>query len=216
MDSKDNPTVIDPEIDAIGLVFSTLSSLDTEAQIRVIEYVAGKLGIQKHFALRPSGGPGETHGPSAKMRDEAEPETTPQGPSADSSSGISPVAQKWMTRSGLGTEHLGKIFSLLGDEIDLIAESIPGESKRNRMHNVILLKGIAGYLATGAARVTHEQIKETCLHYDAFDRPNFATYLKGFSADVSGSKDSGYTLTPRGIAAATALVKQMTQAESQH
>lgn len=216
MDSKENPTAVDPEIGAIGLVYSTLNSLDTDAQIRVIEYVAGKLGIREHFESRPPERRAETPRPATEARTAADQEPERREPSSDSSSGISPVAQKWMTRSGLAAEQLSEIFSLLGDEIDLIAESVPGESKRNRMHNVILLKGIASYLASGATRVSHEQIKETCLHYDAYDSPNFAKHLKDFSAEVSGSKESGYTLTPRGIASATALLKQMMQANSNH
>jgi hypothetical protein len=93
----------------------------------------------------------------------------------------------------------------------LIAETVSGKSKKDKMHNVFLLKGVAAYLGSGAARFTHEQIKEACLHYDAFDAANFATHLKSISADVSGSKAVGYTLTARGIASATELVKTMAQ-----
>jgi hypothetical protein len=44
---------------------------------------------------------------------------------------------------------------------------------------------------------------------------NFTKHLKDLAADVSGAKGSGYTLTPRGLAAATALVKQMTQGQGE-
>ncbi len=63
----------------------------------------------------------------------------------------SPVAQKWMRRNGLQAEHLSSIFSLGGDEIDVVAKSVPGKSTKARMHNVFLLKGVAAYLAGGAA-----------------------------------------------------------------
>ena len=79
------------------------------------------------------------------------------------------------------------------------------------MHSVFLLKGVAAYLGTGAARFTHEQIKETCLHYDAFDSSNFAVYFKSLSAEVSGNKETGYTLTPRGLAAGTEMVRVLSQ-----
>ena len=128
---------------------------------------------------------------------------------SSSPDGINAIAQKWMKRNSLGVAQLSTIYSLGGDEIDLIAQSIPGKSKRQRMRNVLLLKAIAAYLGGGAARIAHEQLKETCLHYDALDSANFATHLKSFASDVSGTKHSGYTLTQRGVAAATDLIKQL-------
>ncbi len=79
------------------------------------------------------------------------------------------------------------------------------------MHSVFLLRGIAAYLGTGAARFTHEQMKEACLHYDAFDAGNFAVYFKSLSGEVAGTKGTGYTRTPRGLANATEVVKSLIQ-----
>lgn len=62
---------------------------------------------------------------------------------------------------------------------------------------------------SGAARFTHEQMKEACLHYDAFDAGNFAVYFKSLSGEVAGTKGTGYTLTPRGLANATEVVKSL-------
>ena len=90
-----------------------------------------------------------------------------------------------------------------------MAKKVPGKSKRDRMRCVLLLKGIAAYLASGAARITHEQAKEACLHYDAFDSANFSKYLRGMSSEISGANKSGYTLTARGMAAATEVIHQV-------
>ena len=81
------------------------------------------------------------------------------------------------------------------------------------MHSVLLLKGIAAYLGSGAARFTHEQLKEACLHYKAYDAANFATSLKSFSAEVSGDKSTAYVLTPRGLSSATDIVKKMLESD---
>ena len=81
------------------------------------------------------------------------------------------------------------------------------------MHSVLLLKGIAAYLGSGAPRFTHGQLKEACLHYKAYDRPNFATYLKSFSADVTGDKSTAYALTPRGLSSGTDMLKGMLHPE---
>ena len=114
-----------------------------------------------------------------------------------------------MKRSDLDSKSLQSLFSLGIEEIDLVAKSVPGSSKRERTRNVLLLKGIAAYLGTGTPRITYEQLKEACLHYNAYDATNFATYLKSFTADAGGTKEAGYTLTPRGLTAGTDLVKEL-------
>jgi hypothetical protein len=55
-------------------------------------------------------------------------------------------------------------------------------------------------------------MKSTCLHYNAFDAANFAVNLRGLSSEVTGGKSEGYTLTARGLAAGTEMVKELTQA----
>src|SRR5581483_3873002 len=194
------------EVAAIGAVHDALKGLEPEVQSRVLNYVALMLKIN---APTP---PATFHEkePEANAMNPPKEETGSR-PDEPDNEGISPVGKKWLARNGLQAKQLWKIFSLGADEIDLIAETVPGKSKKDKMHNVFLLKGIAAYLGSGAARFSHEQIKEACLHYDAFDAANFATYLKSLSADVSGSKGVGYTLTARGIANGTELVKGMAQ-----
>lgn len=197
----------DPEIAAIALVYEALKNLEAGAQARVLRYVAGKLGI-------PAPATERTRIASDDFDQRTDLSTDVSGRSrdyqeTDDSDGISPVALKWMKRSGITTTNLSKLFSIGGDEIDLIAETVPGKNKKERMHSVLLLKSIAAYLSTGAARVSHEQIKEACLHYDAFDTANFATHLKSFAAEVNGTKESGYSLTARGLTKATETIKSI-------
>jgi hypothetical protein len=199
------------EIAAMSTVFDALSALDASAQRRVISYVEGMLGLV------------QAHDNSGRAKDD--PEYPPIISASDKVvksavepvendamhelDGISPVAQKWMRRNGLTANQLSSIFSLGVDEIDLVAKAVPGKNKKDRMRSLCLLRGVSAYLGSGVARFTHEQLKETCLHYDAYDSANFAAHLKGFTAEVSGSKESGYTLTARGITNATDMVKQM-------
>jgi hypothetical protein len=112
-------------------------------------------------------------------------------------------------QSGIEPSKLQQLFSLGIDEIDLVAKNVPGSSKRERLRNVILLKGVAAYLSMGAPRISSEQLKEASLHYNAYDVANHARYIKEFAADVGGTKEAGYTLTARGLTAATELVKEL-------
>jgi len=208
MKSKKLATEPDPEIVAIGAVYAALEKLSPEAQVRVLNYVAGKLKISAPIPefdqvsqpreIDETLAPPANAGAPASARAEE-----------DGLEGISPVARKWMTRNGLKAQTISTIFSLGGDEIDLVAKTIPGKSKRDRMHSVLLLKGIAAYLASGAARFTHEQLKEACLHYKAYDAANFASYLKSFSAEVTGDKSTAYVLSARGLSNATDIVKRI-------
>ena len=70
------------------------------------------------------------------------------------------------------------------------------------------------YLASGTPRFTHEKVKEACLHYNAYDVNNFAANLRELAAEVSGGKESGYTLTQRGLAGATEIVRELTGASA--
>lgn len=203
--AKQAKTNDDPEIVAISIVYSALKDLDTEARYRVLSYVSGK------FNLTSQAFTNNVNEEQVMPRFDRPHE--PTSSSDDEFEGISPAGKKWITRSGINQSKLMSIFSLGIDEIDLVSKSVPGNTKSQRMRNVFLLKGLSAYLGTGAARVTHEQVKETCLHYDAWDGPNFTKILKSMTADVSGGKDSGYTLTPKGISEATSLVKKITDSE---
>jgi hypothetical protein len=200
----------DPEIAAIGAVYRALGELGPEAQARVLNYVSSKLKIEVPI-VQPDEAPFQAQHEDAQDAVESHVTAEDSGAAGVGLEGISPVARRWMTRNGLQPQALATIFSLGVDEIDLVAKTVPGKNKKEKMHNVFLLKGIAAYIGTGAPRFTHEQLKETCLHYQAYDSANFAAYLKTFSSEASGDKRTGYTLTPRGLTNATELVKKILQ-----
>jgi hypothetical protein len=204
----------DPEIIAISAVYASLKDLNSDAQKRVLSYVSSKLSLTK-AELEGYGQEGgsasvakadEAGHPTSKIIEE---ETKHH--IDDELEGISPVARKWMQRNGLNAKQLAKIFSLGVDEIDLVAKTVPGGKKKEKMRSVFLLKGVAAYVGSGVARFTYEQAKEACLHYDAYDVANFSKYFRDMAPEVSGTKDSGYQLTARGLTAATEILKTITE-----
>jgi hypothetical protein len=213
----DKPTKSDQgqdEMAAMSAVFEALRPLDAGSQRWILRSIIDRFGLG---TLNESEAQRETHFDKATTRDSSIDKTEPQkerpaetsGTANIDTSGISPVAQKWMARSGLDTSKLSAIYSLNFDEIDLISQSVPGTSMRERMKNVLLLKSIASYLGTGAARVPYDKAKEACIHYNAYDQSNFASYLKEFAREIGGTKESGYSLTPAGMTAATGVIQQM-------
>jgi hypothetical protein len=204
----------DPEFDAMRAVYTALKDLDAAAQNRVLDYVFKRLKLT-HNAFEPEA-PGTSFSPQ-KLAEEVQ-ETTGAADDGtrkedeDSLAGVSSVAQKWIRRNGLTAAQLSKIFSLGLDQIELVARSVPGTGKKNRMRNVLLLSCTASYLGTGAARTDDETLRESLAHYNAYDAANFARDIRALGPEVSGSKESGYTLTARGLAAAADLIKEMTTA----
>jgi hypothetical protein len=201
-----------PEIDAYRTVYLALKSLDPSAQLRVLRYSAEMLGLK--FEIPGAGNRTSHDHEESQSSDSIASVSIPDTQTSDDVEGINSVALKWIRRSNLDPKNLQKLFSLGIDEIDLVAKLVPGTSKRERMRNVLLLKAIAAYLGTGAARVTYEQLKEASLHYNAYDAANFAAHIKSCASDIGGTKESGYTLTARGLTAATDLIREMLPSKS--
>jgi hypothetical protein len=202
----------DPELDAMRAVYAALKPLDEGARSRVLDYVMNRLNVSRREVETDR--EGSAFSPRALAAEEAREEGKVDSASRDTREGdlegISVVAQKWMRRNGLTADQLSHLFSLGVDEIDLVAKSVPGKNKKERMRNVLLLTGVAAYLGGGVARVADDDLREACNHYNAYDQANFAAHMKDFAAEASGSKAAGYTLTSRGLTAATQLVKEMT------
>jgi hypothetical protein len=210
MAKADNQFELDPEIAAINSVVKALKDLDATIQYNVIDYVVRRFKIRLHSKENEFTNPPSSTELDQNNKNEREFTNDRQNDSdSDGLDGVSPIARKWMSRSGFNSAELSKLFSLGIEEIDLVAKKVPGKNKKDRMRSVILLKSVAAYLGSGVARVSHDQCRETCLHYDAYDGSNFATYIKEMSAEVGGTKESGYTLTARGLTSATELVKEI-------
>jgi hypothetical protein len=197
----------DPEIQAITTVYAALKDLDGSGQKRVIEYVLKKLNITLHVSSSSTGG--EKSSTLTQATDDPAADDLTQDTDEDLE-GVSPAGKKWVRRNGFTPEQISSLYSLGVDDIDLVVDRIPGDSKRVRTLNVALLKGVASYLSSGVPRFTFEQLKEACLHYDAYDTTNHSTNVKSLSADVAGSRESGFTLTARGLTNATKLIKELT------
>jgi hypothetical protein len=196
------------ELLAVSAIYAALKNLDPPVQNRALRYAAEMLGLSPINSGRPMIPTESNEGGTERSHIEA-PTVLPASQASEETEGINAVALKWLKRSGIELTKLQELFSLGIDEIDLVAKKVPGTSKRERLKNVLLLKGIAAYLSSGTPRVSADQLKEASLHYDAYDVANHARYLKEFSAESGGTKETGYTLTARGLTTATELVKSL-------
>jgi hypothetical protein len=192
-------SITEPE--AIAAIDRALADLaDDGARTRVLAWAVAKYGHAELASLRTLRGPNP--GASASGQVEREP--------APMLEGVNPGASLWFKRNGIPLdERLGSIFSINQSDIDLVAPSVPGESRRARLRSVFLLRGVCALLTTGEFRFEDDVVRTTCKHYDAYDLNNFSNALKAMSSEVTGNKESGYSLTPRGQKAAADLLKQV-------
>jgi hypothetical protein len=218
----------DAEVAALKVVIETLKPLNAETQTRIIEYVCQRFELRQGRRRDLDESDGEStvsRGESSEAREDArarhrheiekdseaktESTATLREDNDETLTGISPVAQKWMTRNQFTASDLGRLFTLGVDDIDLVARSLPGKSVQSRFREVILLEGIAAYLGGGVARFTQKKLKEALRAYNADPDTNFTKYLKKIGTDVQGTAAGGYTLTSRGLHSATELLKTM-------
>ncbi|MEZ5283890.1 MAG: hypothetical protein R2712_03575 [Vicinamibacterales bacterium] len=202
----------DLELEAMARVYAALKPLESEAQVRVLDYVERRLALKR--GSPPSQATTTTQQPAAATQEptsvtEPEPEDT-LDVGADGLDGVSPLAQKWMKRNGLTPAQMSELYSLGVDEIDLVAQSVPGDTTKDKLRSVLLLQGVAALLNGGTARITHDRLKQASVDYNADAGTNFAKHMKSFASEVSGSKEAGYTLTTKGLNSAKELIVKMT------
>ena len=202
----------DPEFSAMRAVYDALRNLDKDSQNRVLEYAIKRLGLKRDTSEREESGSSFSPRQLAEEVRERPEAAVDELDVEDELSGVSPIARKWIRRNGLSVNQLSELFSLGLDSIDLVARSVPGQNKKEKMRSVLLMTGAAAYLGAGVARVDDAAFREALSHYNAYDGKNFSHYLKDWAPEVSGSKESGYTLTARGLAAAAELIKGITGA----
>lgn len=195
------------EIEAQRQLYLALKDVDKSAQLRILRSYAEMLGMS--LSLPSDIGPPPDNSTAVESSPSSSTISSDTITDEQESDGINPVALRWIRRIGFSVQDLQSLFSLGIDEIDLVAKTVPGKSVRERLRNVLLLKGAAAYLSTGAARVPGEQLREAALHYKAYDQPNFAKHMKSLASEVGGNKSSGYTLTARGLSSATELIQQL-------
>lgn len=220
--TEQNQIEQDPELKAMFDVFAALKNLDSEAQVRVLEYVDRRLGLGRRYHSDVLGQERDTGSSDVVGNRQSQPsEATPKDRSNDdldlesepgTLEGISPIASKWMRRNDLSEAQLSELYSLGVDEIDLVAKKVPGSSARERLKHVMLLQGIASYLSSGVPRIENEKLRDAAKHYDADVGRNFGAFLKTCASEISGSRsEANLTLTTRGLNSAKDLIKQMAQ-----
>jgi len=109
------------------------------------------------------------------------PPTTPAplGSGSPAAPGILPDAVKpFLTANAITTDILEKVFHPTGPGAQLLASSIPGNGKANKLVSLSLLLCVKQALESGSFTCTLKELRELAVHYDCYDSPNFSSNLK--------------------------------------
>ena len=92
--------------------------------------------------------------------------------------GVPDAIKPFLTANAITTEILEKVFHPTGPGAQLLASSIPGNSKANKLVNLSLLLCVKQALESGGFTCTLKELRELAVHYDCYDSPNFSSTMK--------------------------------------
>jgi hypothetical protein len=122
--------------------------------------------------------------------------------------------RSWMARNKLTAEQLNHVFHIDGETVDIIIDSAPGKNQKQQTVNAYVLTGIRELIKTGDAKFDDKSGRDSCEKMGCYGPSNHATYMSKPGNVLSGSKDSGWSLTGPGLKSGADLVKELTTSES--
>lgn len=128
---------------------------------------------------------------------------------ADVESEFGSKATRWMKQHAIDTSALEELFHKDGEQVEVIANDVPGNSTKAKAQNCYLLTGISALLATDEPKFTDAEAVALCKHMGCYDKNNHAKARSELGNVVAGSKSNGFTLPAPGLRAAAELVKSM-------
>jgi hypothetical protein len=120
---------------------------------------------------------------------------TPVPPAAPAPTpGLVPDSVKpFLTANAITTETLEKAFHPIGPGAQLLASTIPGNGKANKLVSLSLLLCVKEALESGNFKCTLKELRELAVHYDCYDSPNFSKTLKA-NKNYYNPRDKGADL----------------------
>lgn len=139
----------------IALVNKTPASLQETALKMILEQ-----WFKEHVSQKPSERSGRSGGEGTAF------------------SGVPDSIKPFLTANAITTESLEKVFHPTGPGAQLLASSIPGSGKANKLVSLSLLLCVKQALEAGTFTCMLKDLREMAIHYDCYDSPNFSTTLK--------------------------------------
>lgn len=118
-------------------------------------------------------------------------------------------AQIWVGQNNLSSELIDSVFHRSPAGVELIVNTLPGRTNKDRVIQGYLLCGARSLVESGEPRFADDDAREFCRLLGFYDRDNHATYMKALGNLVVGSKSAGFELTQPGMRAAADLIRSL-------
>ena len=124
-------------------------------------------------------------------------------------------ARRWMVKHKVTEDHLDQVFHVDGNSVELIADQVPGSSRREQTVNCYLLVGVRNLLQADEAKFPDKEALEFCQITHSYDKNNHTTHRQSLSNRVSGDRKQGFALTVPGLRDAAKVIKEMCSEDDQ-
>jgi hypothetical protein len=120
---------------------------------------------------------------------------------------LSDQAKIWMKQNHVSEAELELVFHISEGKADVIVSEIPGKDVKAKTINAYVLQGLANFLVSGTPKFDDKSARALCMKSGCYSAANHAVYIKAVGNKLTGSKDSGWTLTSPGLKQGAELVK---------
>lgn len=172
----------------------------TEVTIKIVELLEPFESQERHRIVQASltllGDAFVAPKPQVLSSDEAVQETN-----------VSSQARIWMKQNQVSDDELQLVFHITEGKTDVIASEVPGKDLKAKSINAYILQGLASFLTSGIAKFDDKAARALCTRYGCYSAANHAVYMKSMGNRLTGSKDTGWTLTSPGLKYGAELVK---------
>jgi hypothetical protein len=179
----------------VGSLYDLLGSVDTNDRKKAIKAALTMLGDDTSIT-NDKGGKSQSSGDDADEGD------------------FNAKTRGWITRNKVTSEQLNHVFHIDGETVEIIVDRAPGKNQKQQTINAYVLTGIRELIKTGDARFDDKFGRESCDKMGCFGPTNHSTYMSKPGNVLSGSKESGWSLTGLGLKAGADLVKELASDES--
>jgi hypothetical protein len=122
-------------------------------------------------------------------------------------------AKIWMKRYAVTTDHLEQVFHFEGGKVKVIADTVPGSSKKEQTVNCYVLEGTRAFLETGSPKFTDSDSDALCERIGCRDKTNHAANRSSAGSKFTGSRRDGFTLVSPGLQHAAKMIKEIARPE---
>ena len=188
-----------------GKMYELLEPLSSEDRHKCIKATMVFLGEEIVGSAKPStheSSSAENNQPNGKHR-----------PAIEIANDFGEKLKRWMVKHQVDRGALDNLFHIEQEVVELIADSVPGRSKKDKTINCYLLVGIKNLIQNDEARFADKEAMEFCQRTLSYDKNNHTAHRQALSSRASGDRSSGFSLTVPGLRDAAKLVKEMGEGE---